>query len=109
MAPWASQLQLETILFVIVLPEEPRQVQPLLLSQLLYQGDFANVSTTVGKILVVSYFVELGVCRIHFSGESIFPAVLAGQEVFNKDPTVWLDGAGPTPIKSNYVFGKVKI
>ncbi len=94
---------------MIVLPEEPRQVQPLLLSQLLYQGDFANVNTTVGKILVVSHFVELGVCRIHFSGKSIFPAVLAGQGVLDKDPMVWLDGARPLPIKSNYVFGKVII
>jgi hypothetical protein len=29
--------------------------------------------------------------------------------VFSKDPTVWLDGARPLPIKSNYEFSKVVI
>jgi hypothetical protein len=42
-------------------------------------------------------------------GKLIFPAGFAGQGVFNKDPMVGLDGARPTPIKSNYEFGKVKI
>jgi hypothetical protein len=37
--------------------------------------------------------------------ELIFPA----KGVFNKDPMVGLDGDIPTPIKSNYEFGKVKI
>ncbi len=51
-------------------------------------------------------FIKLWLFKIHFFGESIFLDRFAGQGVLNKDPTVWLDGARPPPIKSNYKFGE---
>jgi len=41
--------------------------------------------------------------------EPIFPADFATIGVLNTDPTVWLDGARPPPIKSNYDFNYVKV
>jgi len=46
--------------------------------------------------MAVSHFAKLGVHQIHFT------ACLASQEVLNKDPNVWLDGARPPLIS---VFG----
>ncbi len=51
---------------------------------------------------MVSYLVKSGVHPFHFSDAYILPAGFIGQGVLNKDPIVWLDGARPPPIKSNY-------
>ena len=49
----------------------------------------------------------LGVCQIHWNyAHIIFLTGSASQEVLNKDPTVWLDGARPPPNKSNYEFDR---
>jgi hypothetical protein len=45
------------------------------------------------KIEVISWFVELGFCQIHWSCVPIiFLAGFAGQGVLSMDPTDWLDG-----------------
>jgi hypothetical protein len=58
---------------------------------------------------VDSQFVKLQLQRIHFDGESILPPSFTGLRVLNKDPTVMLDGARPSPIKSYYGFREVII
>ncbi len=51
--------------------------------------------------------------QIHFwiqiSSKSIFHSQLCQPGGLNKDPTVWLDGARPPPIKFNCEFDKVII
>jgi hypothetical protein len=44
------------------------------------------------NLLVVSHFVKLGACQIHFPGR------ICQLGVLNKDPTVWLDGARQSPL-----------
>ncbi len=58
-----------------------------------------TIESLVYLIFVVSYLVELWVCRIHWSyAQIIFPAGFAGQKALCKDPTVWLDEARPPSI-----------
>ncbi len=58
--------------------------------------------------IYVSYFAELWFRQI-FLANPFFPAGFTGQGVLKKNPTVWLDGARPPQIKSNYEFDKVII
>jgi hypothetical protein len=50
----------------------------------------------------------MGVYQIFWSyAQTIFPAGFDSQGVFNKDPTVWLDGSRPPPNKFDYEFSKL--
>ncbi len=42
-----------------------------------------------------------------FLASTFLGLVSLASEFSNKDHMVWIDGAGPPPIKSNYEFGKI--
>jgi hypothetical protein len=52
-----------------------------------------------GKYWVIEWFIEVGVCQIHWSFvHIILPAGFDGKGALNEDNTVWLYGARPPPM-----------
>jgi hypothetical protein len=50
---------------------------------------------------------QISSCQlVLLKGKSIFPASFTSNGILNEGPKVWLAGARPHSIKSNYVFSK---